>query len=61
MSYNNTTHTSDTGTTCMIVVHDRRGSKYQKGVPGGEVARDDVSNEKQISIYKIYFWKVLGR
>ena len=56
-SYNNTIHTtwtmpSDTGPAFMIVVHERRGIKYQKGGPGEEVVRDDVSNKKQRKITK---------
>ena len=43
---------SDTGPAFMIVVHDRRGIKYQKGGPGEEVVRDDVSNKKQRKITK---------
>ena len=42
--------TLDAGLTCMIVLYDRRGSKYQNRGPVGEVVHDAVSNGKQRSL-----------
>ena len=55
--YNNTIHNtrtmhSDIGPACTIVVHGKQRNKSRKKGPGGEVVRDDISNEKQRNITK---------
>ena len=39
-----------------LAVYGRRGSKPQKGGPGWEVVRDNLSNKKQRNITKYKFF-----